>query len=159
VKSILAYSPEAGVFIRKVTLSPRFPIGTVAGYKSKDGYWNLTILGKHYRSHRIAWLYVHGEWPKYEIDHKDGNPDNNRLSNLREATRIQNTQNVKIHCDNRSGFKGVRWHPKTKKWQARIYTKGKTTYLGYFHSAEEGSDAYNKKAAELFGEFNREQNL
>jgi hypothetical protein len=87
------------------------------------------------------------------VDHKDGDKLNNNLSNLRWATVIENARNSKIRSDNTSGVKGVSYHAKTKKWQARITIDGKDYHLGYYSTIEEAKQARFNKANEVFGEF------
>lgn len=90
---------------------------------------------------------------KEEVDHVDGNPLNNRRSNLRLANRVQNAANQPKRRNNSSGFKGVSYHRKANKWVARIQIYGKDKYLGLFATAELAHDAYCKAAKEAFGEF------
>jgi hypothetical protein len=89
------------------------------------------------------------------VDHIDGNPLNNRRSNLRLATPSENQWNQKRSCANTSGFKGVGWHERDRRWQARIRKEGKLYHLGNFKSPEEAHEAYCRAAAELHGEFAR----
>lgn len=93
LKSILHYSPETGLFTWLVKLSNRVKIGMLAGTVRNNGYFKININGQLYYSHRLAWLYVTGEWPKDRIDHKDNNGLNNKWINLREATASQNNKN------------------------------------------------------------------
>lgn len=88
-------------------------------------------------------------------DHIDGNGLNNTRANLRSASSSQNAFNRRIPSTNSSGFKGVSWHKRIRKWQAKIGCQGKVTYLGYFATAEEAARAYNAAARELFGEYAR----
>lgn len=90
-------------------------------------------------------------FPRGEVDHKNGNGLDNRKCNLRIATSSQNKANTKIRRDNTSGFKGVIWHKASNKWMARVADK----YLGLFRSKYEAAKAYNQKAKEMFGEFAR----
>lgn len=89
-------------------------------------------------------------------DHKDPNNTlDNRLSNLRIATPKQNTHNVRMHKDNKSGLKGVSWSTAMNRWGAHIYLNGKQTSLGYFVDKFEAHQAYCKAATAYFGEFAR----
>ena len=152
LKELLSYDPATGVFRWRVSLSNRAPSGSVAGCIRPDGYVQIMIDGKHYLAHRLAWLYVHGELAP-QLDHADGNPSNNRISNLRPATQSQNNGNARKRSDNTSGKKGVSWHKRDKKWQSRIKHNGRQIYLGYFETAKAAHAAYCEKARELFGEF------
>jgi hypothetical protein len=86
-----------------------------------------------------------------EVDHINGNPLDNRKSNLRFVTHAQNQKNMGKGVRNKSGYKGVSWHKRAKKWQVFV----NSTYLGLFSDLEEATKAYNIKALELFGEFAR----
>jgi hypothetical protein len=87
------------------------------------------------------------------IDHINNNPLDNRRSNLRVTTQANNQKNMSKHRDNKSGYKGVSWHSKTKKWQAHIRVEGKNIYLGLFADKKQAAKAYNIKALEHFGEY------
>lgn len=89
------------------------------------------------------------------VDHKDHNTLDNRRLNLRICTSIQNAQNRVMHSNNRSGFKGVCFHPKTTKWRAVIQVNGRRTSLGLFFTPEQAHIAYCEAAKEAFGEFAR----
>jgi hypothetical protein len=123
-----------------------------AGFKSKAGYTQIRINKKLFYLHRLVWIYHFGETP-FEIDHIDGNPANNFLENLREATHQQNLSNMKKHVDNKSGYVGV-----TKcynKWLAKIMIDGVAINIGSFDTPEAASDAYQKTASEHRKEFVR----
>lgn len=123
-------------------------IGTLqnAGYR----FINVAPFGMML-AHRIAWAIHYGEWPG-ELDHKDGNKLNNRIENLREATRGQNTHNRPGSA--LSGYKGVRKSPKcANRYTATIHCNGRTINLGSFGSAEEAHEAYKAGAIKYHGEF------
>ena len=94
----------------------------------------FNVYGKSYYAHRLIWLYVYGCWPKHQIDHINGKPTDNRLSNLRDVTQSVNMHNSKLRLDNKSGVKGVSWCTRSNKWHANICIKGKRKHLGSFHS-------------------------
>ena len=125
--------------------------GSIArGVASHSGHLSISVDGKGYMAHRLAWLYVHGEWPKGEIDHIDSNPANNAMSNLRDGTRAQNMQNlIKPRSNNKSGYLGVRWCTQMRAWQARIGKNSVYHNLGYFSTADEASAAYISKKREI----------
>lgn len=129
--------------------------GKRAGFVSKtDGYVRVFVLGKSILAHRLIWAMVHGYDPADDIDHRDLCRRNNRLSNLREATRSQNCMNKGLRSNNKSGVKGVHWHRATQKWAAAIMAKdtGKI-HLGVFSTREEAARAYEAAAVELHGDF------
>jgi|SRR5215467_9025499 len=150
LKELLDYNPATGEFFWKVARH-KVKVGDRAGgIGSKDkGYWDIGIDGKRYRAHRLAWFYVHGKWSK--LDHKNRDPLDNRISNLREASNKQNQGNRKINQNNRSGLKGVIQF--RKKWRAQIGHNSKVIWLGDFLTPELAHQAYCEKAKELFGEF------
>ena len=130
LKEFLHYSPDTGVFTH---IKPRggIRVGDMAGRKC-HGYLQISIDGKRYLAHRLAWLYIHGEFPPNCIDHVNRDRADNRIVNLRLATRGENQQNQSMHSNNTSGYQGVCWHKKTGKWMARIKLNGKESYLGLF---------------------------
>lgn len=143
LRSILSYSPETGEFRWINRASRRVLAGDVAGKLDRAGYRKIGIEKKHYRAHRLAWLYVHGEWPPAEIDHVNGNRDDNRIENLREATRSQNLQNQRRARSNSStGLLGVCFDPIRGNWRAVIGIGGRQVSLGRHESAELAHAAY-----------------
>lgn len=119
----------------------------------KDGYRVGAIGNRPFRAHRVIWAIAYGEWPGGEIDHIDCNRTNNRISNLREATRSQNAHNYGGR--GRSAFRGVGWDGRNKKWQAQIFINGKQTKIGRFTSEVEAAVAYDKAAREQFKDYAR----
>lgn len=102
---------------------------------------------------RAAWLHFHGEWPAGDIDHINRNSSDDRIVNLRQATRQQNMANKTIHKNNKSGFKGVHLHKQTGKWRAAIRKDRTTIYLGLHITKEEAHRVYLDAASRLFGNF------
>jgi hypothetical protein len=102
------------------------------GTKAKDGYMSITIDGKVYKAHRLAWLYQMGEFPIQWLDHINRNRSDNRICNLRLATPTLNAQNANMRYDNKSGVVGVSKHKLTGKWVAQISVSGKVKHLGLF---------------------------
>ena len=142
LKELLAYDEATGVFTRK-TKHHRFDIGSIAGGVIPSGYRIMRIEKKNQYAHRLAWLYVHGEFPAKDIDHIDGNRDNNAIANLRAATRSQNLQNQrKPRSDNKSGILGVSYSKGRNKWVAQIVHGGKQRNLGHYASPELAKEAY-----------------
>lgn len=99
------------------------------------------ILGRPYLAHRVIWALVHGKWPSGEIDHIDGNPLNNRISNLRDVSRATNSKNRKKYSTSTSGVPGVSFHRKTGKWQAGICDGSQKKYVGLFSTKAEACEA------------------
>jgi hypothetical protein len=122
---------------------------SVAGGLSTCGYRRINIDRRLYQAHRLAWLYVHGRWPIVELDHINGVRDDNRLANLREATRAQNNQNLSQRSDNKSGHVGASFHKQTRRWKAQIQVGGQTRHLGLYATPEAAHDAYLAAKAEM----------
>lgn len=156
LRALVHYEPTTGVF----TWLPRKPISkSVKMWNGKfankpitilDSYGyiqiNITINGvaKHYKGHRLAWLYVYGEHPKSEIDHVNQIRTDNRISNLRLASKAENQYNVtQPRKHNMSGEKGVKWCPRDNNYMARIVAGGKEIYLGKFKDIESAKAAYS----------------
>lgn len=145
IRNLLNYDADTGVFTWREAAGRwgRIRAGTVAGGVNKiHGYREISIGGKLYKAHRLAWLYMTGEWPKEEIDHINRNRADNRFVNLREATTAQNLYNKNLYRSNTSGFVGVHWRKNCGKWQARIGVNGKRISLGHFDSPTEASNIY-----------------
>lgn len=130
-------------------------IGKRAGWvENTDGYRIVGIDKGRYKEHRIIFIMLKGKIPNsYQIDHRNGIKDDNRLRNLRMATESQNKMNIGIRKDNKSGFKGVHFSNYFKKWIARIRKDGKSTHLGYFKSAALAGDAYRNAAKKIHGKY------
>lgn len=149
LKELLHYDPETGIFTN-LTQRGKVKKGAVAGSKYSTGYICIEIYYKRYQAHRLAWLYVYGEFPANQIDHINEIKDDNRIVNLRSATNLENQHNVSsLQSNNTSGFRGVFWRKNRKKWKAIIYLNGRPKHLGHFDTAEEASEAYVTAKREL----------
>ena len=155
LKQILNYDPETGIWITRV--KRKLSAGSVAGWVDKDGYTILTINCKNYRSGRLAWFYMTGDWPPVKVDHKDTNRANDKWGNLRLATNSQNGANRSVQANNSLGVKGVFFNPscRLRPYLAGIRVDGKSKHIGSFSTIEEASEAYQNAAREIFGEFAR----
>lgn len=151
LKELIDYDPINGTFIWKSTRLKGLSCGDLDSYE----YTRITIFNKPYKGHRLAWFIMTGAWPKIDIDHKDGNPQNNKFDNLRECTETQNLGNQKRSKTNTSGVKGVSWDKLTNMWRVNICYKKKIKNLGRYSTLEQAAAAYEKAAKELFGEFAR----
>lgn len=129
--------------------------GKEAGCDSKhknDFRWIVCINYIRFFRHVVVWAMHHGEW-KLRIDHKDNDSLNDRIENLRPATRSQNMANSLLSKNNTSGQKGVSWHKRQRKWIARIMVDRKPIQLGSFDDPIEAKAAYDEAAKKYFGEF------
>ncbi len=153
---VFNYDPETGALTWRVKQGARGVAGASAGRLRSDGYVRVQIDRKKYLNHRVAWLLTHGKWPAAELDHVNGKPADNRLCNLREATRSENMQNEwRARRSNVSGMLGA--FKNGKGFNAGIRTGDGPKYLGYFPSAELAHAAYlaAKATHHPFGEVAR----
>jgi HNH endonuclease len=160
LKSVLDYNQETGDFIWKQRPDIEGPwnkryAGKVAGHRNKNGYVRIEIDDVPYWSHRLAWLWMTGEWPPKNIDHKDLIKGNTSWLNLRAATMSQNLANIAKRKDSNQPYKGVYFRKTRNRWEARIRVGGKKYYLGEFKTAEAAHSAYASAALVHFGEFAR----
>lgn len=121
--------------------------GKVAGNINKSlGYVQVGLMldkkKRDYNVHRIAWAMTTGTWPEKEIDHRNGNRADNRIANLRPATRAENHQNLSIHGNSSSGIVGISWCKQTHKWNAHIKVNQQKKNLGRFNTIAEAHTAY-----------------
>jgi hypothetical protein len=151
---LLAYDAERDVF-RWRTSRRGVSAGQVAGCVRGDGYRVIGIDGHPYLAHRVAWFYVHGEWPHANLDHADLSRSSARLDGLRPATKSQNAANSPLGRNNTSGAKGVTWERRRQKWKAQIKVNYRNIFLGEFASKDDARAAYAAAAQKYFGEYAR----
>lgn len=152
VRELLVYAPDTGVFTWRIQSRKALPVGSIAG-SVISGYRLIGINRRQYGEHRLAWVYMTGEWPPAHVDHIDRNPLNNAWANLRLATIAQNAQNTSTTSKYGSGVRGVTWHAGATKWVARIVVNYRQIYLGLFVSLDDAKHAYAeaKKKYHTFG--------
>jgi len=141
LRSLLSYDATTGAVSWLVNRGPAIR-GAVAGSRSEHGYIVICIDCQRYYAHRLAWLYNFGHWPSHQIDHKNGNGCDNRITNIRECTNAENCQNLGVRRSNTSGLTGVRWDQSRQRWAAQIRKNGKITPLGRFSTKEDAHQAY-----------------
>jgi len=154
LKGYLSYNERTGYFTRIKSNNPRF-LGLVDKGYDKDGYQSILVAGRYYKAHRLVWLYVYGYLPDTDIDHINQEESDNRLSNLRLASRSKNNCNSKLRSDNTSGIKGVSWNKEKKKWHAYISHEGEFIKLGMYSSIDEAGSVVGAARTRLHREFAR----
>lgn len=155
LRSILDYEPATGVFTWKTRRNWHVHAGDRAGYESGNGYRKISILGREYLEHRLAWLFVHGVFPEQTIDHANLNGRDNRIDNLRLATGTEQQANRALQKNNRSGVKGVIWLKRERRWQACIHLGGQRIDLGRHLTRDGAATAYRLAAERHYGAFAR----
>jgi hypothetical protein len=139
LKRQLHYDPKTGEFTWLISNGPRVKVGDIAGCLNNYGYICIGINGKSYKAQRLAYLYMEGYFPEYEIDHKFGIRDDNRWSKIQHVTPTCNRQNQKVNKNNKSGFTGVSWSGQRKKWVGKIRINYKIIYLGFYDNPLEAA--------------------
>lgn len=150
VRDLFVYDEDTGSLIWRKRVSPRIGAGHMAGYVAADGYQKVFVFGRPFLAHRIIWLYHYNEWPKKYIDHIDGNRLNNKISNLRDVSGMENQRNRALAKNNKSGIAGVCWSRHYKRWVSRIKINNKFISLGSYEDFFEACCA-RKSAEKHFG--------
>lgn len=142
-RQLFDYDAETGIFRNRVTRSHNALQGAVVGYFDKDGYVQMGIGKRKLKAHRLAWLYVYGEWPSLDIDHINGVRSDNRIANLRVVSKSQNQRNrFAVQKNNTTGFHGVSRFQ--NYYRARIRVAGRELHLGLYRTPELAAEAYLK---------------
>ena len=158
VREAFYYNPETGNFTSRQHngIRTRCMIGD-------NGYIYVSIKGKKYAAHRLAWFYFHGGWPKDEIDHINGNPSDNSILNLREATRKQNAHNRRLGKNNTSGMRCVSKNRVNGKYAVKIWRFGPCFSLGEYSekldAAKVANDFLRKTDEEFFSDVRAKHDL
>jgi hypothetical protein len=145
VWALLDYEPSTGVFTRRVRTASRHQVGDRADFVVTGGrlrgYSRVSLMSQRFLAHRVAWLYMHGEWPSMEIDHINGDKSDNRIANLRNVSPGINSENRrKPRVDSKTGILGVQAHQ--GKWATRVQVSGQSIYIGVFDTPEQAHVAY-----------------
>lgn len=147
VRSVLSYDPATGDFIWIGKTGTATRLGSKAGRIDKLGYIGIGIKNRKYAAHRLAWLWMTGDWPSGQIDHIDRNRGNNCWTNLRDVSASVNCRNRAPYAFGyrREGTRGTAFHKKTGKWQAQLcMPHAAPKYLGLYKTEEEAAEAYRK---------------
>ena len=154
LRSVADYDPTTGTFTAAQTKRSKRH-GRVMGWSDKDGYIHIRVKYKLYLAHRLAWLYVYGKWPSGNLDHINGDPADNRISNLRECDQRQNLANSVVVYKNSSIRKGVSFDNAKRLFRAYIVVGRKQIFLGRFPTVEEAIAARLEAEKQYHGEFAR----
>lgn len=138
---LLDYCPDTGIFTWKVDRKRLAKAGTPAGSTNGNGYRQISVDGKLYLAHRLAWFYCFQEWPTKIIDHINGVKDDNRLDNLQDISQNKNVSKANREIG-KSGYKNVR--KIYNRYQAAIKVQGKTIHIGMYDSGESAHAAVEK---------------
>lgn len=153
IKQFLSYDPETGVFTWAKNIGTRFRAGDIAGNTQHDGYYRIGFKGRLYYAHKVAWFLVYGFQPGKELDHINGNRSDNRIANLRLASRAENTRNVPVKKTSKTGVKGVHRRKESGTFRAHCQVNGITHWLGTFKTLEEAESVVRKFREENHKEF------
>jgi HNH endonuclease len=127
----LHYDQHAGIFTRRIAMCNKIKIGDIAGSTDPHGYIAIRVCGRLYKAHRLAWLYVYGEFPNV-VDHINGVKSDNRLVNLRNCTSKQNAENQKLRSNNKTNHRGVYWSSAERRYKAQVGHDRDIHHLGTF---------------------------
>lgn len=152
LKSIFFYNSETGIFTRKVKRG-KWPAGEVCGTINGGGYVYISINGVKYQAHRLAWLYMYGQFPSLGLDHINCLKTDNRICNLRESNQSMNSLNVPVKKNSSTGLKGAFYIKSKRMFGSKARVNGKSFNLGYFRTKELAHDAYVNFANKHHGDF------
>lgn len=152
VRRALRYDARDGTFVW-TGVQASYLAGRPAGSINRLGYVMIKIGRRSFAAHRVAWLFQYGVWPKAHIDHIDRDRSNNRISNLRLASPLENQMNSAPRRHNTHGWKGISYQPRHKAWLAQITISGRNHNLGRYKDPIDAAAAYDRRAHAEFGEF------
>jgi hypothetical protein len=151
LKKNLHYDPASGIFTRLIESAHNSKAGSEAGCRDASGYCKICVAGTQYLAHRLAVMYMTGEFPPSQVDHINGCRHDNRWENLRPVSRSENQRNMKLKKNNTSGAAGVSWNKCVGKWESSIRVpRGPKKTLGYFEDFD-SAVAARKQAEARFG--------
>ena len=159
VREFFSYDPASGLMVwaKRPSHQKTQLLGREVGSVNMYGYRQFIFRGKNLLTHRIAWLYMTGEWPQSTIDHINGDRLDNRFSNLRLGTPSIQSQNVYVGpTEGKHGYTGVSWSKRNKKWVSRIRVMDQRHELGSFDSPYEAHLAYVDAKKQMHPGFSRQ---
>ena len=153
LKELFHYSPETGIFTRLKTTTGKNKAGTIPGGDKSTGYIRIAINGKYYQAHRLAWLYMTGDFPKNCIDHINMIKTDNSWGNLRGATRSENNKNRNAQSNNRLQLKNI---SKLSSGSYRVQVGSNGSYINKTFKKLEEAISYAKEMRDYYHkEFSR----
>lgn len=158
---LLDYNPITGAFRRhdkppimsKGRPSKPWRNGGLVGSSHSEGYLTVNLGNGNLLLHRVAWLMTFGEWPELHIDHINQNREDNRISNLREATKAQNATNSGARKNSKSGHKCIWKSSQNGKWIVQVKSGDLRVNVGSFADLNYAIVARDKAIKQLHGEF------
>ena len=138
LKEVLNYDPKTGIFMWRVGHN-RIKAGNIAGTLHVDGYIQIRIDGKLYMAHRLAFLFMDGYFPEFDVDHKNRVRNDNRWVNLRHVSRSCNLRNCSLSKANKCGVTGVKPNENSTSYKVYITIMGKRLHLGCFNTLVEAA--------------------
>ena len=154
VQSLFDYDFATGNLIRKKTTSSKAKAGSIAGSLKGHRYARVSVNNKLHYVHHVVWIWHHGCLPA-EIDHINRDRFDNRIENLRPTDRSANNINTNTRCNNKSGFAGICWDKRYKKWQVRIGVNNKSKHIGYYDDLDTAKQK-REEAVKLHYEFTQD---
>jgi hypothetical protein len=136
VKKLFYYDADSGMLLWRNASSRNVKPWQEAKAPNGHGYYSVKINNKSYLVHRVIWLYVYGNFPQSDIDHKNRIRNDNRLCNLRAVTRTDNCQNISLPSHNKSGHLGVSWFKSHNCWTVYVKVDKKNKWLGYYKNLD-----------------------
>ena len=152
LRRLFRYEAHEGKLYWAVPVS-NVAAGRRVGEHRKNGYHRIRIKRRYYAYHRVVWAMVHGEWPSLSIDHINGVKDDNRIANLRLATAVQNLANKNADRPSMSGYRGLCWDKRKKRWRASARVNGKRVCFGRYKDPYDAHLAYCRGIVAAHGEF------
>ena len=142
LREVLHYDPGTGEFRWREQKKSNHRAGAIAGCRMRSDYWAIHVDGRNYRAHQLAWLYMEGEWGRPLIDHRDGDPFNNRWRNLRRSNRSNDLSYKRRRRCVAPGCAGITFDRRSGEWTARISNSERRYFLGRFPTNAAAHEAY-----------------